>query len=377
MKAVKVAVVTSLVIGAAVTSAWLAAIAASLVSARSDVAVAIGWVMVAMLVGAVAGVAAVVIGKMKGWQTMRRGQKFVGTWSGRIVPIFIVLVAMAGIGCGYKRVPPGYVGIKVDLYGKDKGVEGYPLVTGAFWYNPLTTNILEYPTFVQTAIWTRSIQEGSPTNEEISYNSSEGLIFTADISLSYSLIPEKVPAFYVKFRSDDLTHFTHGILHNIARDAFNAYSPNYTAEELYGKKKEELLMQVRKTLNEAVQPYGVVVDQFGYVGAPRPPDQIVAAINSKITATQNALRVENEVRQAEAEAKKNVAMADGEAKVKIALAEGQAQANKALTASLSEPLIRWRELDITEKAVAKWNGARPMVEGKESGLLLSITPEQK
>jgi regulator of protease activity HflC (stomatin/prohibitin superfamily) len=83
------------------------------------------------------------------------------------------------------------------------------------------------------------------------------------------------------------------------------------------------------------------------------------------------------VRQAEAEAKKNVAMADGEAKVKIALAEGQAQANKALTASLSEPLIRWRELDITEKAVAKWNGARPMVEGKESGLLLSITPEQK
>ena len=60
--------------------------------------------------------------------------------------------------------------------------------------------------------------------------------------------------------------------------------------------------------------------------------------------------------------------------MKIALAEGQAQANKVLTASLTEPLIRWRELDITEKAVARWNGARPMVEGKESGLLLNINP---
>ena len=45
----------------------------------------------------------------------------------------------------------------------------------------------------------------------------------------------------------DLTHFTHGILHNIARDAFNAFSPNYSAEELYGKKKEELLVEGKES----------------------------------------------------------------------------------------------------------------------------------
>jgi hypothetical protein len=47
----------------------------------------------------------------------------------------------------------------------------------------------------------------------------------------------------------------------------------------------------------------------------------VAAINAKIAATQNALRVENEVRQAEAEAKKNVAMADWLARIATMLAD--------------------------------------------------------
>jgi len=47
------------------------------------------------------------------------------------------------------------------------------------------------------------------------------MVINGDISLSYQLTAEKVPAFYVKFRSDDLKAFTYGFLHNVARDAFN------------------------------------------------------------------------------------------------------------------------------------------------------------
>lgn len=43
--------------------------------------------------------------------------------------------------CGYERIDAGCEGIKVNLYGDDKGVGDVSLVTGAVWYNPVTTAV--------------------------------------------------------------------------------------------------------------------------------------------------------------------------------------------------------------------------------------------
>ncbi len=250
------------------------------------------------------------------------------------------------------RINPGHVGIQVNLYGQDRGVSSYPQVTGFVFYNPITTTIKEYPTFVQTAVWTHDPHEGSPANEEISFNSKEGLVIYGDISLSYQLESDKVPAFYVKFRSDDLNHFTHGFLRNIARDSFNEVASTYTVDELYGVKKEEFLHAVRDRINKEISTFGVRIEQFGFIGAPRLPDAVVAALNGKIKATQDAIRAENELRQAEAEAQK-----------RIAAAEGEAKSNEILTRSLSPSLLEWRRLELQQLSISKWNGVLPQYTG--------------
>ncbi len=220
------------------------------------------------------------------------------------------------------------------------------------WYNPMTTSVFQYPTFVQTAVWTKDANEGSPNNEEISFNSKEGMVITGDMSLSYQLEAKQVPAFYVKFRSDDLTGFTHGFLRNVARDAFNEIGPTYPLEQIYGEKKEEFLTKVRERVNNQVGTFGVHLEQFGFIGAPRLPGPVVDALNAKITATQKAIQIENEVRQAEAEAKKAVAKAEGEAK-----------ANQVLTASITPALLEWRRLQISQNAIEHWNGVLPQYNG--------------
>lgn len=280
----------------------------------------------------------------------------------------LVLFILAGflvMNTACTRVGPGHVGIKVSYAGSDRGVNDFPAKTGWVFYTPGFSTVFEYPTYVQTAVWTKSSAEGSPTNEEISFNSKEGLIITGDISLSYQLVAEKVPAFYVKFRNDDLNGFTHGYLRNVARDIFNEVASKYTVEEIYGPKKDEFLQQVRDKLNEQLKDIGVSIQQFGFIGAPRPPQNVIDAINSKIAATQNAMRAENELRQAEAEAKKAIAKAEGEAK-----------ANQILTSSLTQQLIEWRKLELTQKAIDKWDGKRPQVEGSGSGLLIEIQPNK-
>jgi regulator of protease activity HflC (stomatin/prohibitin superfamily) len=282
----------------------------------------------------------------------------------RAAAVAIALI-LAGSFFGCSIIGPGEVGIKVNYFGSQRGVEDFPLVTGMVVYNRLTTRVFHYPVFVQTAVWTQSPHEGRAVNEEITFNSKEGLIIGADISLSYQLDPKKVPHFYVKFRSDNLDTFTHGFLRNVARDHFNEVGSQYAVDDIYGPKKEEFLKLIRERINKEVGDFGVHLEQFGFVGAPRLPQGVVDALNSKIKATQDAIRAENELRQAQAEAKK-----------RIAAAEGEAKSNEILTKSLSDVLLKWRSLEITQKAVEKWDGKRPMVEGSNSGLLLQIPVPQ-
>lgn len=294
----------------------------------------------------------------------------------------LALVALLLFGA-CTRIDAGNVGIEVDLAGNQRGVQDLPLKTGWIFHSPVGVQIFEYPTFMQTAVWTKNPGEGNPTNEEISFNTKEGLVMTADISLSYQLVPEKVPAFYVKFRSDDLKTFTHGFLRNIARDKFSDVAGGYPVEDLYGTQKEKFIAEVKARINKEVEAIGVRVEQFGFIGAPRPPQNVVDAINAKIGATQKAMQIENELRQAEGEAKKIVAAAqgaadsrvraaEGEAKAKIAVAEAEAKANDMIAKSITPDVIAWRQLELQNQAILKWNGMRPTVESGGGGLILQL-----
>jgi regulator of protease activity HflC (stomatin/prohibitin superfamily) len=257
----------------------------------------------------------------------------------------------------YKVVTPGHVGIVVKQSGSDRGVQDFPVQSGRVWFNPVNEVVLTYPTYVQRAIWTANTQEGMPMNDEISFQSAEGLRFNSDVSVSYQLTGQQVPKFYVKFRSDDLSAFTHGFFRDAVRNAFKV-STAYRAEDINGTKQTELIDRVLEQLRQAMQPYGVDVLQLGFAAPPRPPESVKAAIESKIAATQHAERAENEKRQAIAEAAKTVE-----------IARGQARANELLTRSLSPQLMQWKQLEILDQ---KWNGQFPQVLGNNAIPLLQM-----
>jgi regulator of protease activity HflC (stomatin/prohibitin superfamily) len=353
--------VVTLIVSALITLPVLS-IAYALLSAASDLRVALGC---AMLIG---------IGV--GWYSLLRdvirlSAPQVRRWIGVMI---LFLTAVSVSACGRTIVEPGHVGIQVDYYGQDRGVESYPKVTGVVWYNPVTTKVLQYPTFVQTAVWTHNINEGNPFDESISFTTSDQMQVAADVSLAYHLTSDRVPAFYVKFRSDDLRTFTHGFLRNLAREKFDAAAGRYKIEQIMGD-NAPFLKDARTMLQADLDPIGVQLDQFGLIGAPRPPQQVIEAINAKVQATQNAIRVENEVRQAKAQAEKNVAEAEGQARAAIARAEGDAKANQVLSSSITPTLVEWRKLEIQQHAIEKWNGNLPTYSGNTVPFLsLPATP---
>jgi regulator of protease activity HflC (stomatin/prohibitin superfamily) len=241
----------------------------------------------------------------------------------RNVTVVVVLCFVASILGGCTRIGPGHVGIEVNQAGSQRGVQDFTVTTGYVFYDPIATSVIEYPTFVQTAVWTHDPGEGHPANEEITFTTKDSMVVSIDVNLSYTLLAEKVPAFYVKFRSDDIETFTNGYLRNVARDCFNETAGSYVVEQIMGD-NAPFLKASKECLQNDMNPIGVHIEQFGIIGAPRPPDNVREAINLKVQAAQIALQKQNEVASAEADARKIIAAADG-----------QAQANRKLTESIT------------------------------------------
>jgi regulator of protease activity HflC (stomatin/prohibitin superfamily) len=276
------------------------------------------------------------------------------------------------------RIEAGYVGVEVNLAGTQRGAADIPVRTGWVFYSPLRTQIIEFPTFVQTVKWTRDLNEGRALNEEMGFNSKEGMQIFSDVSLSYAIDPTKVPEFYVKYRVNQLDVFTHGILRDIVRNSLNEVASIYTIEEIYGLKKTEFLRKVEDMIQAKVAPVGVGVQQFGFIGAPRVPEVIAQSITAKARAIQDAERARNELAMTQAEAAKKIAEAEGDAQSQINRAKGEAEANRIRQSSLTPQLLELRRLEIQRAMIDKWNGQLPTVQSGQGtgGLILQMPRPQ-
>src|ERR1700734_3277368 len=211
------------------------------------------------------------------------------------VGVLLVLLVMGLFLLRVTRIEPGHVGVQINLAGNQRGASEIPVRTGWVVYSPLSTQIIEFPTYVQTVKWTKDTNEGHPINEEMGFNSKEGMEIFVDVSLSYAIEPSKVPDFYVKYRVSDMDMFTHGILRDVVRNSLNEVASTYVVEDIYGEKKAEFLGKVESQIQEKVSNVGVGIQQFGFIGAPRVPAVIATAITAKAQAIQKAEQAKNEM----------------------------------------------------------------------------------
>lgn len=271
--------------------------------------------------------------------------------------IGILLTALTISAC--TKVEPGYVGIKVNSYGSQKGVEDYPLQTGMVSYNIFTEDVYVFPTFQQNVIWDSAEKDG--VDESITFNSIEGSVINADIGVSYSISGEKVPAVFVKFRQD-MEHITHVFVRAEVRDAMSRHASKYKVIDIFGVKKEELLKEVKQDVQNVLGPYGFNFEMISFIGALRADRNVMTSINATIEATQLAISAQNKIVQTTAEADQAIQRARGEAESILAVAKAQAEANQILSKSLTPELLQ-------VKAIEKWNGIQPQFVSGSNGMI--------
>lgn len=268
--------------------------------------------------------------------------------------LLLLMLVVASVGC--TRVSPGYVGIKINMYGSQKGVEDFPLQTGRVWFNVFTEEVYTFPTYMQHAVWTADVHENSRVDESVTFNSVEGAVINADVAASYQIEGEKVPVIFVELRQD-AKYITNTYIRSKVRDAFSRHASKMKVVDIFGERKQELLLDVREDLQNELGPKGFKFDMISFVGGLRVDKQVEQSISLTIQATQRAIEAQNKVLQSKAEADQNIEEARGKAEAILLEARAKAEANETLTKSLSPELIQY-------EALQRWDGVMPRVTGE-------------
>lgn len=236
-----------------------------------------------------------------------------------------------------------------------------PLVNGRVYYNPFTQDLVKYPVYVQTKDY-----------EPFEVTAKDGSKFTVDPTISYRIDAGSTPVIYEKYRKD-IDQITDVVLLQFVKDTFRIVLNKYTTDEMISK-AGEIDNELQKILIESAKAEHISVERL--TSGLKYPQSITDSIANKNKAVQDAQRVENELRIADAQAKIKQTNAEADAKAKITEAEANAKAieiqSKAIQSQGGEDYVK---LQWIEKVGSKWNGATPTTVLAEGGNTLMQLPK--
>lgn len=294
----------------------------------------------------------------------------------RLVATVVLMFSLAACGDPCGKVPAGNVGLIVNTLGSDKGaIKAVPV--GKYWvgYNE---DLYLFPTFKQTVTWKKEIQvEGgpAPVDESVSFQADGGMKVNADFGITFTVDPEKVTHLFLTYRRG-IEEIADTYLRTYVQNTLVTEAGTVPVEEIYGAGKAKLMAKVTEVVRAKAAQDGILIEDIFIIGDMRLPAAVVDAINSKTTATQSAMRAENELRTSEAEAKKNVAAARGRAEALLVEAEAQAKANQLMSQSLTQQLVDLekikRETEVQKQWIEKWSGVTPQTVTGDGNAMVTL-----
>ena len=269
-------------------------------------------------------------------------------------------------GTSIATVEPGFAGLKIQLYGGEKGIENAQLVTGRVWYNSYTEEVVIFPTYINTYPFTKSSVEGSSTDESIVF-SVGGSPVSADVGVSFGFTTEAIPnttetklhQFYKTYRKTP-DAFRANELRNGLRNCFSEVSEDLKLTPSMLPYNQQKLVAAVVECTQKRFPI-ITVQDISLLGPLRLPPDIKKSIDEQFAAQQAAQTSEANRRKVQAEAAANVAKAKGEAQVTIEQARAESESNRLRSSSVTPQLIELERLRVERARIEKWNGQQATI----------------
>lgn len=274
------------------------------------------------------------------------------------VPALLGIAVVFAVLSAITTVSSGAVGVQV-VFGK-VDTDGY-LSEGLHFKNPFS-EIHQMSVRTQTYTMSATSDEGQKKGDDaLEVISSDGLTLKIEVSVPYKLIPSAAATIYQKFGEEYESSVVRPSIRSAMREAFSKYS----AQEAYGTKREEAkhlaLEKLRGTIEE-------LVAKAGYKGAAidaeqalirdiQLPASVKSSIEAKISAQQDAERMDFVIQKETKEAERKRVEAAG-------IRDFQA----IVTTGITQTLLEWKGIEATEKLASSPNSKIVIVGSQKNGL---------
>lgn len=237
--------------------------------------------------------------------------------------LLLGMALLSLVGCGFEVVDTGRRGIETR-FGE---VVGEPLPEGLHFYNPFTSDVLEYA--VRQETWSDKTMIFTKDTQTV----------TVEFSITYSADPKFVTQLYKEFgyESDLVTKIVKPVSLGSIKDAIG----QVIADELVSK-REQVTKRALQEVTENLAVRHVLVSDLQFTNLDF-DDAYEKAVEEKVVATQNAQRAKNETVTVEEQAKQTVLAAKAEAESMRIKSQALAQ-NKGL---------------VDFEIATRWNGVLP------------------
>ena len=217
----------------------------------------------------------------------------------RSIVFLIVTLALALPSCAIVR--EGEVGVKRTL-GKYKEK---PYDQGLTFFNPLTSTVVKVSTQTE--------------NMEVELNlpSKEGLNVRAEISILYHLEGKQAPDLLRKIGAG----FERSVILPVFRSAVSDVTARFFAKDMHTGQRATIEMAIRDQMAENLSPRGIEIEAV-LIKQIQLPVNLARAIEEKLQAEQQALRMEFVLQEAKREAERKRIEAEGVRDAQLIIAEG-------------------------------------------------------
>lgn len=254
----------------------------------------------------------------------------------KLLPLLVILIAVSGmVGCG-SQVPSGHRGVFYYKFGA--GTEfGNIYQEGFVWHFPWNSMFI-YKTQLQEA------------KENLTVLSSDGATIRMEVSILYRPEAAKVDSLQVTIGPNYYQVSVAPTIRGVARGVAGRYKP----EEIYSTKREQMAKEIVDGLKASLTDKFVDIENV-LIRDVQIPQKISEAINFKLTADQEAQRMQFTIEKERLEADR-----------KRIEAAGIADFQKIVSKGITNSLLRWKGIEATLK-IAESPNTKVVIIGNDAG----------
>jgi prohibitin 1 len=240
------------------------------------------------------------------------------------------LVVVVSSGCSV--INQGEVGV-LRRWGK---LDEQPVQPGLAFYEPISTTMLRVPVRLMTV------------TVDFTLPSKEGLNVDAQISILYRVEAEKAPQVLGTIGENYESELVVAVFRSAAADV----SARFLARDLYSAERGHIEKEIKKLMTEVLSGRGFVIEAVLMKAIALPPG-LAKAIESKLSAEQDAERMQFLIQREKLEADR-----------KRIEAEGLRDAQKIVAEGLTEPVLRLRAIEAFKQLSTSPNAKVIVTDGK-------------